>query len=739
MFFEPMMRFLLLPALLLLATFLYPLFGRFYRHFAKKSLKKRKRKLKDLKESRVELQQTASKQSLTEEDKKKVENALVETASSEAKERIKILALRSSLIFNRFLMWLTRLASIVLLSFGWTFTIATIGASTAVVYVAVMASVDCSADGTVKAHTHSDKEKKSDAEKKGNTYRGGEGELPKAEGIKPHVEEFRQVIYKKFGINDIGGYRPGDPQDHGQGLALDVMVPESSQLGNDVAQFAIDNMEPAGITYIIWKQRFYMGVENIYGPANTWNKMPDRGSKTENHYDHVHISFGTSKGSGELKNVDSSSSSSSSSYSSSDKEKDKEKSSSVDSSTFGFGELSSEATDWAKNYDGFTFIGDSLGVGVESKLKGYFPKSTFDSKVSRAFENSDSTLSGIETAKKLESEKKIKDVLVVALGTNQPPTNELMDKLVGEAKSAKKIIWVTTASRGGQGSYNKVDHDKIAETIKSYVSGKSNMAYLDWNRYVQENSKWDDLTLDSVHMNDKGYDLYSKFLTRGIFDAVKGGGTSEDSLLTKAIKKIKCKPKHHHHGTSTKSEPSGLSSTDGQDNPPADAFSSWGWRPEDLPEGLKPYILDPKNYGMSFGVPGEGWFQTGDPDLNGQCVALTISLGNHVWGRPQSNVLGNGIDQAGAWAGIFGNSTTNTPRRGAIFSSREHPKYGHTGLVCSVFKDGTILTIEQNTPLAGWYWRKEQYVWHYRIYRQEQWQGLSMEFAYDTTKTPVLK
>ena len=124
-------------------------------------------------------------------------------------------------------------------------------------------------------------------------------------------------------------------------------------------------------------------------------------------------------------------------------------------------DLSTEVTDWAKDYEGFTFIGDSLGVGVEPKLKGYFPKSIFDSKVLRAFESSDSTLSGIETAKKLESEKKIKDVLVVALGTNQPPTNELMDKLVGEAKSAKTVIWVTTASQGGQGSYNKVDHDKI--------------------------------------------------------------------------------------------------------------------------------------------------------------------------------------------------------------------------------------------------------------------------------------
>lgn len=50
-------------------------------------------------------------------------------------------------------------------------------------------------------------------------------------------------------------------------------------------------MQENGISYIIWKQRFYAPVNNIYGPANTWNEMPDRGSVTENHYDHVHVSF----------------------------------------------------------------------------------------------------------------------------------------------------------------------------------------------------------------------------------------------------------------------------------------------------------------------------------------------------------------------------------------------------------------------------------------------------------------
>ena len=115
--------------------------------------------------------------------------------------------------------------------------------------------------------------------------------IPTDPNLQPQAEAFRQEIAAKFGITNIGGYRAGDPDDHGKGLAVDVMVPTSSQLGDQVAQYAIDNMDRAGISYIIRKQQFYMPVDNIYGPANTWNQMPDRGGDTANHYDHVHISF----------------------------------------------------------------------------------------------------------------------------------------------------------------------------------------------------------------------------------------------------------------------------------------------------------------------------------------------------------------------------------------------------------------------------------------------------------------
>lgn len=110
-------------------------------------------------------------------------------------------------------------------------------------------------------------------------------------GLQPQTATFKEEIANLFGITSFSGYRPGDSGDHGKGLAIDFMVPESSELGDKIAEYAIQNMASRGISYIIWKQRFYAPFDSKYGPANTWNPMPDRGSVTENHYDHVHVSM----------------------------------------------------------------------------------------------------------------------------------------------------------------------------------------------------------------------------------------------------------------------------------------------------------------------------------------------------------------------------------------------------------------------------------------------------------------
>lgn len=76
-------------------------------------------------------------------------------------------------------------------------------------------------------------------------------------GLQPQTAAFKEEVANLFGITSFSGYRPGDSGDHGKGLAIDFMVPVSSALGDQIADYAIQNMASRGISYIIWKQRFY--------------------------------------------------------------------------------------------------------------------------------------------------------------------------------------------------------------------------------------------------------------------------------------------------------------------------------------------------------------------------------------------------------------------------------------------------------------------------------------------------
>ncbi|MFG2007034.1 hypothetical protein ACGFNU_48595 [Spirillospora sp. NPDC048911] len=98
-------------------------------------------------------------------------------------------------------------------------------------------------------------------------------------------------MYGAFPV--IGCFRgTGDPQDHALGRACDFMETTTGRMpsaaaqkhGDQVAQYAISNARRLGISYVIWKQHIW----NIRFPG--WRKMENRGSITQNHFDHVHIS-----------------------------------------------------------------------------------------------------------------------------------------------------------------------------------------------------------------------------------------------------------------------------------------------------------------------------------------------------------------------------------------------------------------------------------------------------------------
>lgn len=136
-------------------------------------------------------------------------------------------------------------------------------------------------------------------------------------------------------------------------------------------------------------------------------------------------------------------------------------------------------------------------------------------------------------------------------------------------------------------------------------------------------------------------------------------------------------------------------STDGTGKVPATVqVDGSGWTPQTLPSELKDYIIDLQTLGLEYNNP-TGWVEH-----SGECVDLTVSLGNILWGH-SGTVFGDGKYQSGEWAKIFGNSTTSKARKGSIFSSSENATYGHTGIVCHVFEDESFLVVEQNYSVSG--------------------------------------
>ena len=154
-----------------------------------------------------------------------------------------------------------------------------------------------------KAKAAKEAEAKKTAEaKQTTTVAGGLPEVTAAEladpamnGLTPHTKKMKVALAKKFGITSFSLFRAGDDDGtghgHNSGMAVDFMVPVNSAQGDQLAEYLTKHMDELGVYYVIWKQRFYMPQQNIYGPANTWNIMPNRGGVTANHYDHVHVSF----------------------------------------------------------------------------------------------------------------------------------------------------------------------------------------------------------------------------------------------------------------------------------------------------------------------------------------------------------------------------------------------------------------------------------------------------------------
>jgi hypothetical protein len=106
--------------------------------------------------------------------------------------------------------------------------------------------------------------------------------------VLPHVQAFADAACNATGACQVLTYEGHHPS---ADRAIDTLVSDAfgsypsddNALGDLHAEFALAHQAEFGIWYVIWRQR--------YNDGSGWDPMEDRGSITQNHYDHVHVSF----------------------------------------------------------------------------------------------------------------------------------------------------------------------------------------------------------------------------------------------------------------------------------------------------------------------------------------------------------------------------------------------------------------------------------------------------------------
>lgn len=100
-------------------------------------------------------------------------------------------------------------------------------------------------------------------------------------------------------LKHVWGYDPNKAnKEHHSGRALDFMVyvgPGGSidrAVGDHIAEYVIKHQHRLGLIHVIWRQRIWRGpYSTSTRPKNVWQGMKDRGSPTQNHFDHPHVWF----------------------------------------------------------------------------------------------------------------------------------------------------------------------------------------------------------------------------------------------------------------------------------------------------------------------------------------------------------------------------------------------------------------------------------------------------------------
>jgi hypothetical protein len=104
-------------------------------------------------------------------------------------------------------------------------------------------------------------------------------------GLTPDAIKVHRAICARYPqVTAFGGIRAGGGN-HGSGRAVDNMI-SNSTVGWQIAKWVRAHAKQLGVSEVIYSQHIW----TVQRSSEGWRGMSDRGSKTANHYDHVHVS-----------------------------------------------------------------------------------------------------------------------------------------------------------------------------------------------------------------------------------------------------------------------------------------------------------------------------------------------------------------------------------------------------------------------------------------------------------------
>ena len=169
-------------------------------------------------------------------------------------------------------------------------------------------------------------------------------------------------------------------------------------------------------------------------------------------------------------------------------------------------EVKSQETETvAKNTDtieakDYTFIGDSVMKMGEPYIKEIFKDANVDAKVSRQFTDLPKIL------EELKGSKKLKNTVVIHLGTNGVINKEAFESSMKLLKGRKVYIMNTVVPKPWEKSVNK----SLAEWSQEY----DNITMIDWYKYAKGEKQL--FYKDATHPKPEGAKIYAEFIFKNI-------------------------------------------------------------------------------------------------------------------------------------------------------------------------------------------------------------------------------